>query len=136
MKTITLLIFALISFAFLPVENVQLMDCSKFRKGIFYYRGEADAELYRIERNDSIQKETLLSTGDYVTLKLNWVGDCEYKLAFISQHIYKNDSVSTQFQGMVLTNKIVKVTGDSCYLESRFDNQPDMVFKGVLYLAE
>jgi len=118
-------------------ENSPKLDCSNFRRGTFYFRGDDDTALYKVERNDSIQKETLLKTGDYVTLKIIWTGACEYSLIFLNQHIIKSDSIVTSIQGLKLNTKIKKIQGDSCFLESKFENSNiDHIFKGVLYPAK
>lgn len=134
MKLLFFSLIVLFTNRFYSTHNNPTIDCSKFKKGTFYFRGDEDTSLYKVERNDSIQKETLVKTGDYVTLKISWTGPCDYSLVFLNQHIVKSDSIITTFQGLKLNTQIKRIQGDSCFIESKFENgNIDHVFKGVLY---
>jgi len=110
--------------------------CAKFKKGNFFYKSINDTELYRVERDDSIQKETRVSSGDYILLKILWVNPCEYDLTFLSQHILKSDSIIKPIQELKLKTRIVRTLNDSCFLESQFISDPThFTIKGVLYMA-
>lgn len=135
MKLFIYCIFVFTSF-FASIEERNI-DCEKFKKGTFYHKLDGDTTLYRIERNDTIQKETMVRTGDYITLKISWVAPCEYDLTFLSQHISLTDSISTEYQGLKLKSRIVNIRNDSCFLETFFVgdtiNKP---IKGILYLLK
>ncbi len=110
-------------------------DCTKFKTGKFYYRGDKDGNLYKVVRNDSIQIETVIRTGNYAKFGIVWTGPCEYTLTFKSQHFSLSDSITANFTEKKLFSKITAVGQDSCRIESRFDNDAsNEIFKGTLYI--
>ena len=91
-------------------------DCDKFKKGVFFHRAEGDPTLYKIERSDTIQKEFIAKTGDYVNLKIKWTGQCSYELTFLNQHINRTDSVPESYQHTKVTVEIIRIQNDSCFI--------------------
>lgn len=58
-------------------------DCKLFKNGKFKIIDENSNNESIIERNDSIQIEKNLTTGDVSEYIVNWTNDCEYTLKII-----------------------------------------------------
>ncbi len=117
---ICLLIFAgLVSlFACQPTykRTATTSDCARFKKGKFLHRSEGDTNLYRIERNDSIQTEFIREAGEYVNLKINWTSPCAYELTYLNQHVFGADSIPESYRNMKIKVEILRVQNDSCFV--------------------
>jgi hypothetical protein len=62
----------------------QKNDCSSFKKGKFELVDEQHSLHYLVERDDSIQTETNVKTGQISSFKIKWLNKCEYQLEMIS----------------------------------------------------
>ena len=133
MKHWYILVLVLSAVFFSNCKQQPVKGCEKFKTGSFLYRGDSDKQLYKIERNESIQTETFIKTGDYGRLKINWTGPCEYELTFISQHIIATDSIKTPDQKVVVKTKIVRVLNDSCFTITNVVGDNNQM-PGVLYI--
>lgn len=71
------------------------LTCDNLRTGNFYYYPINDTTKYKIERNDSVQIETNLSTGKSQENKITWLNKCTYKLTPIN--VPKNVSGADSF---------------------------------------
>jgi hypothetical protein len=91
-------------------------DCARFRNGKFLHRSEGDTNLYRIERNDSIQTEFIRDAGEYVNLKINWTTACAYELTYLNQHVFGADSIPESYRNMKIKVEILRVQNDSCFV--------------------
>jgi hypothetical protein len=100
----------------------QILECDKFRNGEFYLKLKLDNSTYSIKRNDSIQVESNIATGESVTSKIKWTGPCEFEMLFLSQSNDSPDSIIKFLQDKPVRSRIIKI-GKSYYVfESRTDN--------------
>lgn len=109
-------------------------DCDKFKKGKFLHQSQGDPTLYKIERSDSIQKEIIGKTGDFVNLTITWTGPCNYELTFLNQHVNVVDSVSESVQKtMKVKVEITNVRNDTCFVIA--DNGSQQL-PGIVYIEK
>ena len=71
-----------------------------------------------IERNDTIQVETNLTTGDVLKARIRWTSNCEYELFYISN---SKDSISTYIKTHALKNVILQSNEDYYIAKSTFE---------------
>jgi hypothetical protein len=55
-------------------------SCDLYRKGIFAYRDAASNTIREFKRTGKYQVETDKQTGLTTRYKIEWIGDCQYKL--------------------------------------------------------
>ena len=119
-KIINILIFSCITSLFACQSTYKKTatpsDCARFRNGKFLHRSEGDTNLYRIERNDSIQTEFIREAGEYVHLKINWTSPCAYELTYLNQHIFGADSIPESYRNMKIKVEILRAQEDSCFV--------------------
>src|SRR5215213_6278212 len=60
------------------------ITCKDFRTGNFYAYPKNAADRSVIVRDEKTQKETNPVNGDSILWKIDWKGDCSYKLKYIS----------------------------------------------------
>lgn len=107
-------------------------DCSRFKRGTFFYESKGDPNLYKFERADSIQKEIIGKSGGFVNLKINWTGPCTYELTFLDQQITGIDSVAESLKKTLKVKvEITKVQNDTCFIIA--DNGSDRI-PGIIYI--
>jgi hypothetical protein len=100
----------------------QTQDCDKFKNGDFYLKLKLDSSIISIKRNDSLQVETNVATGETITSKIKWTGPCELEMLFLSQSKDSPDSIIKFLQGKPVKSRIIK-TGKNYYVfESKTDN--------------
>ena len=96
-------------------------DCTKYRIGKFEYHGTKSGNSYIIERNDSNQIETNLSTGSITRLSIKWTGPCEYELRYLSRQSSPGDTLVNLATTIVLKTRIIAVTSKYCIFSSQAD---------------
>jgi hypothetical protein len=107
-------------------------DCDKFKKGDFLHKSQGDPTVYRIQRTDSVQKEIIGKTGDFVNLKISWTGPCTYELTFLDQHISGSDSVSESLKKTMLVKvEILEIRNDTCFVMAEAG---DRRLPGIVYI--
>ncbi|MEN8121577.1 MAG: DNA topoisomerase IV [Bacteroidota bacterium] len=106
----------IISYLFLS-SCVSQNNCTDFKTGKFQL---IDNELKFeaiIERNDSIQTEKILSTGEVSKFKISWINDCEYSLQIIEgPERYKN-----LYKNKLLFVKIISTYNNEYTFESKME---------------
>jgi hypothetical protein len=85
------------------------MTCSNFKTGKFLYHSKYTNTDYSINRNDSIQTETNLSTGKATKGRVVWINSCEFNLFNIAGG-ETTDGVERYFQTTPINIKIVGMT--------------------------
>ena len=105
-------------------------DCEKFKTGKFIHESERDKVIYKIERNDSIQKEIIGKSGGFVNFKITWLGPCSYELTFLNQHINSADSIPESGKNLKVKVEIIKVSNDTCFVvaENGTSRLPGIVY--------
>jgi hypothetical protein len=84
------IVFILMATVFLrpiswPDKNRLLVDCSKYKTGVFSYHFKSDGKIlyYTLTRSDSFQIEKNDQNGNISKFKINWIGNCTYELSFL-----------------------------------------------------
>lgn len=106
-------------------------ECEQFKNGRFVHIATADRTQFTFERNDTIQKEFIGNTGDFVNLQINWTSPCSYELTFINQQVVGGDSVPVVHQNRTVKVEILEVRNDSCFIisDDGYDRLRGIVFK-------
>lgn len=65
--------------------NCQLeqQNCDSLKKGNFYFYPSGSGLKYKIIRQDSIQTEIRLNTGDTSCWKVQWIENCRFTIKFL-----------------------------------------------------
>lgn len=87
-------------------------DCSKFRTGKFRYHGSVTNQNYVVERNDSIQTESVKETGTVMKFRINWIDACSYDLRFMGIETVGADSSILKREFSTISTTIVAVGED------------------------
>jgi hypothetical protein len=107
-------------------------DCDRFRTGTFFHKSEGEPTIYKLERTDSVQKEIIGKTGDYVNLKITWTGPCTYVLTFLNQDIKGMDSITESFKKkMRVKVEILEIRNDTCFVLTESDGRQ---LPGIVYI--
>jgi hypothetical protein len=86
-------------------------NCSKFKNGHFIYKAQSGFT-YTIERNDSIQLETDVKTGDYTKLRIKWRDSCNYEVLMMETTIATSDSMKNVRKTIPFRIRIVSTAKD------------------------
>jgi hypothetical protein len=114
-----LAILSLIAF-FSSCESRNKLDCLRFKTGKFLLRSEFDGSSTIIERNDSIQVENNLTSGEITKAKIYWVQPCEYYLEYLNKSSGSGFIDSFVRTGPLKT-RILKSSKEYYLFESRMD---------------
>lgn len=118
-KIVSILILCVVTFSFFSKIKSN-NKCSDFRKGKFLYRETGDTSLFIIIRNDTVQYEINYYTKENISLKINWLDSCEYKLSFLNQNVNNRDQIPIEFQSVILYCKMQNFENDTCILSTFF----------------
>jgi hypothetical protein len=116
------------------ISTPQNQECDKFKNGEFYLKLKLDSSVLSIKRNDSIQVETNIATGETVTSKIKWTGPCEIEMLFLSQSIKSPDSILKSLQDKAVKSRIIKTSKDFYIFESKIDNV-DFTYTDTVWLG-
>ena len=97
--------------------STQEIDCKSVRTGKFKLINEELNLRYLIERNDSVQFETKLTTGEKSQYRIIWTGKCEYELEILSGP----EELMAFFKDRNLKVEILEVTKDEYKFRSTIE---------------
>jgi hypothetical protein len=100
--------FSILSLSFL-LPNSQ---CDLFKKGRFHFYPKDSKSHYLIIREDSLQSEINLKTGDTSFWKIKWLSGCEFNCSYISGIKSKSTAQQDFFNKSNLTVSIVYTSKD------------------------
>lgn len=109
-------------------------DCSRLKTGRFESRGISGRGELVIERNDSIQVETDSWTGLVARLRINWIGDCEYRLTALDLTINGEKMEMPKSLLIPITTRITKVTKNYYICSSIEDGNSQATLDTLLIL--
>ena len=115
--------------------NKKQISCEQFKKGLFELHSEVNNSISLIDRNDSIQTETDLSTGHIVKTRIKWTSNCDYELLYISQLNNSEDSIGFSMQSKPLKTTIVQTHKDYYIFKSTMEGA-DFVFVDTLKVVK
>ncbi len=94
--------------------NTYKKKCEYFHNGKFKYISN-DGYNWKVSRNDTLQIEENLDTGELIKGSILWKNPCEYELTFIEFNNLNNN----QLLGTKLKVKIIDIKGKSYKYETR-----------------
>ena len=105
----------------LPIQ-LKSSDCSKIRKGMFYFYPPNSADEYRIFRGDSIQAEVKIGSRDTSYWKINWKNDCLFTLNFIRKNTKLSDAENNFYKSHTTLCKVLDITPDYYVFKAGLDS--------------
>jgi hypothetical protein len=136
-------LFSLLMGSFLVMPLLTACDmsssktCEQYRKGTFYYHFvDHDAVVqYTMIRNDSVQTETNMKTGNISKYKIHWINNCSYELHFLEgTEVLPRERLELK-KGMVLRTTIISGT-NSYYCFNSTSNLTDRVLNDTIWLKQ
>ena len=118
LKLIILLFIALMSGDNVVSFETNQLDCKRFKRGVFLLKSPVDKTAWKIERLDSIQIETDLTTGIKSVRILRWLNDCEYELTIPDSKEKQGDNLDVKFRKPPIITQIVKTAKNYYVFES------------------
>ena len=94
--------------------------CKSYRNGRYLYKTSDVAII--IERKDSLQNEINPQTGINTNTKIEWVGDCEYKLYYPA-----NDSNAEFSKTNIINNRIIFASNEYYVCEASMNGSVERV---------
>ncbi len=98
--------------------------CTSYRNGRYLYK-TADVVII-IERKDSVQNEINPQTGVNTSTKIEWFGDCEYKLYYPA-----NDSNAEVLKTNIISNKIIFASNEYYVFEASMNGSVEKVIDTI-----
>ena len=95
-------------------------DCASLRNGKFYLYQKDNGYHYEITRNENIQNELEVETGNESRWEILWTGDCEYKLRLVKDNYGLRESMKEKQSDITVSITIVDKT-DSYYIFQNTD---------------
>ncbi len=92
-------------------------SCKSFKTGKFTLIDNQKNLEYTIERNDSIQTETNVKTGQVTKFKIDWESDCKYSLTMI----YGRQEIMDYYKNRKLRIEIVEIYDDGYKFSTKLD---------------
>ena len=114
----------------------QNFDCDKFKTGKFEYHNTFSGANIIITRNDSIQTNVDEKTGSGSKFKIQWIGQCEYKLTFLSFIVNGKDSTVENLKLPSGTSTILKGTKSYYISETKIEREQAIHRDTIWVLAE
>ena len=99
-------------------------DCSKIKKGIFYFYPAGTDKCYRVDRGDSVQEEIDLTDPDTSFWKVDWQDPCHFSLAFISNNPPVTGEKLDFMNSHTVICEVQKVTKRYYIFKARMDPDP------------
>jgi len=112
----------------------QNVDCAGFHTGSFKLL-DASSPDYTITRNDSIQTETAKKSVVTTDFYIRWIDDCNYELTLIKMH-NRPAGLKMPDNTIKLFVKIYKVSGDTCWVETRANTSEYVSKKRMVKIKE
>ena len=105
----------------------QTKSCKSYRTGKFILKDNQKSLEYTIERNDSIQTETNLKTGQISKYKIDWESECKFSLTIIEGRqelldFYKNKKLHIE---------IVEIYNDGYKFSAKLDGFDQIKYQTV-----
>ena len=96
----------------------QEKECKDYKTGKFLLESEKYGTKYTIERSDSIQFETDLTTGESTTLSVTWINECTYELRLAKKRRF----FKRFFKEDILTIEILEVFDNGYRYSAKMNN--------------
>jgi len=125
-------IVSLISLSMMSCGNVsnKMFDscdnCEQFRNGKFKLTLKTKTEdiHFLIERNDSIQTETVVNTGQVAKLRIKWTSPCSYECLLLETWPAEDAETMSKRKTVQLQTNIISCSEDYYVFESKkIDNK-------------
>jgi len=94
------------------------MKCEDLRTGKFLFHSEVSGTTTIIERNDSIQVETIENTGSVFKARIVWNDACSYDLIYSDSRLRGSDSIAQDIMKKPLKTRIIAAENDYYIFET------------------
>ena len=114
MKKNIIIIIISVMLLFSCSSNENKSFCKIYKNGRFIYLMEKSLDTILIERNDTVQIETNLTTKNKIVEKIKWISDCEYEVSYLEQTKPTSDTIVASLQNQKITTTILKANKNYC----------------------
>ena len=97
-------------------------NCRAIKTGTFYFYAPDHKTQYSITRNNTVQKEVNLKTGEQSIWKMNWRSSCICELTFVSRSTHVNKEELLNLVSHKTIVQITQVTKDYYVFKAGMDN--------------
>ncbi|HET6994592.1 MAG TPA: hypothetical protein VFI06_06405 [Chitinophagaceae bacterium] len=112
-----------VALTWLRCSHVNKEECSKLKRGEFYYKSKATFAGSRIKRIDSIQFVTDVQTGKVQKERIEWIDPCTYMLyPFLSGDSLHTDSTPLKVRVLEVKERYYKVNVSSEEYKADFND--------------
>ncbi|MCW3092121.1 MAG: hypothetical protein JWP81_3190 [Ferruginibacter sp.] len=101
---------SLMLLSFIPFAQNKIPNCTDLKDGIFYFYPKNTSELDLNIREGELLREINTKTGDTILWKIQWPGDCQYTLKYISGDTKMSDEHLKFFKKHKLIYEIERIT--------------------------
>jgi hypothetical protein len=108
--------------------------CSRFKTGKYVFHNAFTGTDILIKRTDTLQTNIDAATGMGTKCKIQWTGDCKYKLEFLAFIINGRDSVFENYKHSTGTTDILKTAKNYYISETTLDGVQD-VHRDTIWLS-
>ena len=115
----------------------QRVDCGAFRRGVFHVYQASTGNHYIIYRDGAREKEVIDGKGDSTLWNIEWQGDCDYTLEYISGNIQLTDKEEKFLRKHKLAYHLQPAGADYCvYTETIDKPSGTLIEKDTIRLHE
>lgn len=104
------------------------INCSKIKTGIFVQYSKINNKTFVIERNDTLQTEKDLTSGQILINKIKWISPCSYLLTPVETNNLTKDNTTEFFKANPIKIDIVEVKNTYYIFSSRIDSANKSLF--------
>lgn len=110
-------------------------NCTMYLQGSFRYKFRLNNILhfYSIVRNDTLQYEKNLSTGDSAVYKITWTDSCIYELRYITGNTHQSEEELENQKKSIITTTILGGT-EKYYLFKTTANTHSTVLNDTIWV--
>lgn len=136
--SLRIVIFSCVALSFLACSSSDKnSSCERFRQGKFRYhfRWQNEQTDFLIQRNDSVQTEMDLKSGETSKLAIRWTGECDYELRLLETTFDFPDSMQEIRESLPVKTKILSSAEDYYIFQTTRDNS-DLVLTDTLWIEK
>ena len=106
------------------------IDCENLKSGVYFEYPKNTNDKYIYYRDNNIQQEINITTGDTAVWKIKWNNDCSYSLSFLESNAELYKKIKKRLKKHTLLYKIAATTEDY-YIYSGYLNNSNGTFVGA-----
>lgn len=121
-KNLISILVASISPLLMFSQSIKTNNCSKVKQGTFYFYPVKGQSVFTIIRENGIQKEINIKTGDTTFWKIRWRSACEFNLKFIRKSRFVSNEEKLFYNSHLSVVRILNVSKDYYIFNAGLDS--------------